>query len=39
MLTKEEMLKVEGGINWSRWSFIGGGIALIAGIIDGLTKP
>ena len=40
MLTKEEMINVSGGnINWSTWSFIGAGIALFAGILDGFLRP
>jgi len=40
MLTKEEMISVVGGnINWSMWSFVGAGIALFAGIVDGFLRP
>ena len=40
MLTEQEMLNIEGGkINWSIVSFVGGAIALIAGIIDGFLRP
>ena len=40
MLTNKEMLNVEGGrINWSIVSFIGAGLALLAGIIDGFLRP
>ena len=40
MLTQLEMLNIEGGkINWSIVSFVGGVIALIAGIVDGILRP
>jgi len=40
ILTKEELLKVEGGaIKWGILGLVGAGISFFIGLIDGIVRP
>ena len=38
-LTKNEMLKIEGGVNWVVVTFVSAAVSFVAGIFEGIINP